>query len=347
MTVVESRPAGSYDATRVTTGGRAAEYRRLEAQAELSFTDELPILRGAGLQGPLLELGAGTGAITRRLRAAFPGLRIIAMDVDPTILALGGAADVTMVGDAHALPLPDASVGSVLMRYVVQHLARPVDALREVRRVLRPDGVVVVTDVDDGLWGLADPTYPDVARVHARLAASQRDAGGDRGVGRRLTRLLRAAGFAEPRLRTFTTTNDDRPIAAFEPHLGPGRLAPLLAAGELSMDDFALAVRRWNQFRNDPNAWIMLLGFSAVAHKRPPTPVRRRERMTTEQERAMNPNLKIFVAVFLFIAGAVGIVLAVLNASEKPASTTAAIIYGVLGVAFLIGGFLLVRKRRY
>jgi LPXTG-motif cell wall-anchored protein len=69
--------------------------------------------------------------------------------------------------------------------------------------------------------------------------------------------------------------------------------------------------------------------------------------MNAERNQAMNPNLKIFLAVFLFIAGATGIVLAVLNASQRPASTTAAIIYGVLGLAFLVGGFLLIRKRRY
>ena len=69
--------------------------------------------------------------------------------------------------------------------------------------------------------------------------------------------------------------------------------------------------------------------------------------MTADHDNAMNPNLKIFLAVFLFIAGAAGIVLAVLNASAKPAATTTAIIYGVLGLAFLVGGFLLVRKRRY
>ena len=54
-----------------------------------------------------------------------------------------------------------------------------------------------------------------------------------------------------------------------------------------------------------------------------------------------------FLIILLFIAGATGIVLAVLNASSKPAATTPAIIYGVLGLAFLVGGFLLVRKRRY
>ena len=264
--------AGSYDVAATTTGGRAGELARLEAQAELTFDDELPILRAVGMPGPVLELGAGSGAVTRRLRAAFPDAALIAMDVDPTLLALGGAADVTVLGDAHALPLPTGSVGSVLLRYVVQHLARPVDALREVHRVLRPGGVAVVTDVDAQLWGLAEPSYPELARVHARLAAAQQRGGGDRFVGRRLTRLLRSAGFGPVRLQTFATTNDDRPVDAFEPHLGPGRLAPLLATGEVTMAEFGLAVRRWNEFRADQNSWIMMLGFSAIAHKSSPEP---------------------------------------------------------------------------
>jgi SAM-dependent methyltransferase len=219
------------------------------------------------MPGPVLELGAGSGAVTRRLRAAFPDVALIAMDVDPTLLALGGTADLAVLGDAHALPLPSGSVGSVLLRYVVQHLARPVDALREVHRVLRPGGVAVVTDVDAQLWGLAEPSYPELAHLHARLASAQRRDGGDRLVGRRLTRLLRSAGFGAVQLQTFATTNDDRPVEAFEPHLGPGRLAPLLASGQMTVAEFGLAVRRWNEFRQDPDCWVLMLGFSAVAHK--------------------------------------------------------------------------------
>lgn len=264
-----ARATGSYDAAATIVGGRLGEYQRLEEQAELTFADEVPVLRAAGLGAPLLEVGAGTGAVTRRLRAAIPDLPVIALDVDEEILAVGRAADLTVVGDAAALPLADGSVGSVLLRYVVQHLPDPVAVLREVRRVLRPGGVVVVTDVDDGLWGIADPTYPDGALVHRRLAAVQARAGGDRRVGRRLVRLLREAGFPYARLHCLATTNDDRPTAAFETHLGPGRLAPLLATGDLSVAEFALAVRRWRQFRDDPDAWVMLLGFSAVATRGP------------------------------------------------------------------------------
>lgn len=69
--------------------------------------------------------------------------------------------------------------------------------------------------------------------------------------------------------------------------------------------------------------------------------------MATDSDTTMNPSLKIFIAVFLFIAGAVGVVLAVVNASATPASTTSAIVYGVLGVALLGAGFTFIRKRRY
>lgn len=69
--------------------------------------------------------------------------------------------------------------------------------------------------------------------------------------------------------------------------------------------------------------------------------------MTADQDRAMSPSVKIFAAVFLLISGAVGIVLSVVNASQTPAATTAAISYGVAGVVFLVAGFALVRKRRY
>ena len=67
----------------------------------------------------------------------------------------------------------------------------------------------------------------------------------------------------------------------------------------------------------------------------------------TDRPSTMSPNTKIFLAVFLFIAGAVGIVLAVLNGSAKPAATTSAIIYGVIGVLLLGTGFVVARKRRF
>ncbi|MFG1698234.1 class I SAM-dependent methyltransferase [Nonomuraea sp. NPDC049309] len=267
-------PAGSYDVAGTTLGGVPGELARLEAQAALSFDEELRIMRDLGLTraGPLLELGAGSGAVTRRLRAAEPGLPVIALDVDAELLRHAGGCGAPLVAaDGARLPLRTGSVGGVLLRYVLQHLADPAPMLAEVLRVLRPGGTVVVVEVDGMLWGLAEPMYPELAHVHAAMARAQREAGGDRRIGRRLTRLLRRAGFADVLLRPFATTNDTHPTAAFAPHLGPERLAPLVAAGALSVAELALAADRWRRFLADPDAWVMLLGFAA-AGTAPPGP---------------------------------------------------------------------------
>lgn len=259
--------SGSYDPVRTTAGGLAGEIDRLEAQAELSFAEELRILResGVGGTGLLLELGAGPGAVTRRLRAAMPDATITALDIDETLLRHASVAGVTLVvGDAAHLPLRDSCVDAVLLRYVLQHIVDPWPVLAEAGRVLRPGGRVVLIEVDVACWGLADPVYPELAGVHAKVAAAQRAAGGDRAIGRRLTRLLRASGFGHVALRLFGTTSDDRPMEAFAPHLGPQRLEPLLADGQLSFAEVALAADRWMRFRRNPDAWVMLVGFAAV-----------------------------------------------------------------------------------
>jgi SAM-dependent methyltransferase len=256
--------ASSYDPAATTAGGFAGEVARLAAQAELSFGEELRILRDLGIAdtGQLLELGAGSGAVTRLLRSALPGLPMICLDIDESLLRhASGSGGTLVVGDAARLPLRSGSVGGVLLRYVVQHVPAPDQVLAEALRVLRPGGLLAVVDVDAALWGLAEPLLPDTAMVHTKIAAAQASRGGDRLIGRRLTRLLRAAGFNDVAVRLFVTTSDDRPMSDFAPHLGPERLVPLLAEGTLTLRDFTLVADRWRRFCSSPDSWVMLLGF--------------------------------------------------------------------------------------
>jgi hypothetical protein len=94
---------------------------------------------------------------------------------------------------------------------------------------------------------------------------AQSNQGGDRLIARKLPRLLARAGFEQVGVRPFATTSDGRGVDAFAVHLGPQRIVPLVATGELTMRDLGLATAGWQQFRTDPDSWVMLLGLAVTA----------------------------------------------------------------------------------
>jgi SAM-dependent methyltransferase len=99
----------------------------------------------------VLDLGCGNGAYLRRLAARpTPPSRLLGLD-----LSRGMLADLTgnwpaglpppglAVADARALPLPDASVDVALAMHMLYHVPDIARAVAEVRRVLRPGGVLL------------------------------------------------------------------------------------------------------------------------------------------------------------------------------------------------------------
>lgn len=118
----------------------------------------------AGVEGTLLDAGSGTGTHTLRLRRDRPDLRVVPLD-----LSLGMAPEV--VGDLQALPLADGCVQAALAMHVLYHVPDIALAVRELRRALATDGVLVVGTNGsddkfeiDALWcgAVADATALDV-----------------------------------------------------------------------------------------------------------------------------------------------------------------------------------------
>lgn len=273
--------AGGYDPERITAGGVTAEVARLEAQAALTFAEELRILLDLGLAdaGPLVDLGCGTGAVTRRIRSACPRLPVLGLDSSLTMISRAAPAGLHQstlplaCATTSALPLRSGSVGSVLLRYVVQHLSDPAVTFAEARRVLRPGGLLAVVEVDAALWGLAQPLVPGLEAVHRKAAAARRDTGTNRLAGRDVPRQLRGCGFTDIVVRPFGITNDQVPTADFAVHLGPDQFVPLVSEGALSLADLSLAARGWERFRSDPDAWVLVLGL-IIAGRAPGGPGR-------------------------------------------------------------------------
>jgi ArsR family transcriptional regulator len=98
------------------------------------------------------DVGTGTGILA--LELARLGLRVVAIDSSPRMLDAArakaeheGLASIDLrLGDAAALPLADGEVDAAVAHMVVQYLASPAEALREMARAVRPGGAVVVVD---------------------------------------------------------------------------------------------------------------------------------------------------------------------------------------------------------
>jgi len=93
--------------------------------------------------GPVLDVGCGTGAITRKL--AESGQTIVGLDLSESFLCRAAARGLLAVaGDAHTLPFRSETFGAVVALDAIEHLFYPRVFMSEVRRVITPGGIFIL-----------------------------------------------------------------------------------------------------------------------------------------------------------------------------------------------------------
>ena len=103
----------------------------------------------------VLDIGSGTGALAVTLAEAMPSVRVTGVDPSSAYVreaqARGPSDRVRfLVGDARALPVPDAAFDKTLSLLVINFIPDPAEALREMIRVTRPGGIVAAAVWDYG-----------------------------------------------------------------------------------------------------------------------------------------------------------------------------------------------------
>lgn len=155
----------------------------------------------------LLDVGCGPGTITLDLAGRLTAGSVLGIDASETVIAAvsldaansaanSAANNVSFeVGDVYALEAADDSFDIVHAHQVLQHLSDPIAALREMRRVCRPDGVVVARDSDYSAmtWHPMAPALDEWLTLYLTLA---RGNGAEPDAGRHLRSWALQAGFA-------------------------------------------------------------------------------------------------------------------------------------------------------
>ncbi|MFT7247930.1 MAG: ubiquinone/menaquinone biosynthesis C-methylase UbiE [Arcticibacterium sp.] len=104
----------------------------------------------------VLDFGCGTGVLMELFEEELLSSRIIGLDVDSEILAIAKAKGIAKVNlvlfNGTHIPFPDLHFDKVISTWVFHHLSREekLRALKEIRRVLKPNGSFILVD-----WGRA------------------------------------------------------------------------------------------------------------------------------------------------------------------------------------------------
>ncbi len=226
----------------------------------------------------VLDIGCGPGTITADFATIVTPARVTALEQTDAALALA-RAEITrreltnvafVTGDVHALDFDDDTFDVVHAHQVLQHVGDPVTALREMRRVTRPGGLIAVRDSDYAAFAW----YPRLPGLDEWLALYERVArgnGGEPDAARHLLAWAHAAGLTDVTASSSTwcfATPEDREWWGgmwAERVLKSEMAATALSTAAATTEDLHRISAAWQQWSADRDGWLSLLHGEILA----------------------------------------------------------------------------------
>jgi len=228
----------------------------------------------------ILDVGCGPGSITVDFARLVPRGHVTGVEYVPeplekaqALASSHGVANISFkVGDIHSLPFPDNSFDIAHAHQVLQHIADPIQALREMRRVVKPGGIVACRESASFTW------YPESEGLEAwnELSARMRRAkGGNPNPGSYIHVWAEKAGFEKAKITKSAgswcfSSDEEREYwgGSMEERARSSGLTKIaLDEGFSTQGDLEKMARSWKEFRQNQDAWFGLLHGEIICLK--------------------------------------------------------------------------------
>jgi SAM-dependent methyltransferase len=181
----------------------------------------------------LLSVGCGPGVFLKELAESHPGIEVVGVDLSPRRVQhaeqrLAGLANArACVGNAMSLPFDANSFDLIFCRFLMEYLPDKPLAVREMSRVCRPGGRILLQDLDGQLlWHF--PEDAELRKTTERVVDHLATTGFDPFVGRKLFSLCLGASLADVRVQLdpyhlYAGTIDDKQFSHWQSKLDIAR----------------------------------------------------------------------------------------------------------------------------
>ncbi|KAL5362411.1 S-adenosyl-L-methionine-dependent methyltransferase [Aspergillus floccosus] len=228
----------------------------------------------------ILDIGCGPGSITVDFATRVPQGHVTGVEYTPEPLeqarALAASQQLSnidfQVADIHSLPYENDTFDIVHVHQVLQHIADPVKALREMKRVAKPNGIVAARESASCTW------YPENAGIAAWLEVTSRAArakGGNPHPGRYIHVWAEEAGFDRARIQKsagswcFSSPQEREywggSMAGRARSSGFTKMGT--EEGLVTADELERIAKGWEQFVEEETGWFGLLHGEILCFK--------------------------------------------------------------------------------
>jgi SAM-dependent methyltransferase len=225
----------------------------------------------------LLDVGCGPGSITIGLAEAVAPGEVIGIDISPDAITAArrlaadrGVSNVRFeVADLHRSPFPPATFDAAFAHAVLQHVPDATRAVKHLRRMLKPGGILGVADADY-TGSIMAPQTRALRKAVALMQKVRRHGGGDIHIGSKLRMTLAEAGLVDivgtatagARGTSVATRLDGEFWAAY--YSSPELVAHVTAMGWATEAELSEASVAWRHWGEHPGAFWATLGCEAV-----------------------------------------------------------------------------------